>query len=48
MSYEELLKEYKNFREQIYAEISRLDTILRALKVEDLVAEIVEEVASNE
>ena len=45
---EEMAKEFKIFREQIYNKINEFEAILRALKVEDLVAEIVEEVGTDD
>lgn len=44
---EEMAKEFKIFREQIYNKINEFEAILRELKVEDLVADIVEEVGSD-
>jgi hypothetical protein len=45
---EEMMKEFKIFREQIYAEIARLDEILRALTLDKAAEIIANEVTESE
>lgn len=45
---EEMMKEFKIFREQIYAEISRLDGILREITLDKAAEIIANEVTESE